>query len=1356
MYKNQAYSLNPLIWGAATFVIGVFFTLLIAQNIQRENSAALNLLAKNQTITLANEIETSIELFQYGLRGGRGHILSKSETGITRAAFHKYMLTRDIDDEFPGARGMGFIRRVPVAQEAEFLAHARADGWPDFTIKQLAPHDKERYVIQYIEPVARNVQAVGLDIGSETSRRTAAEAALRTGDVQITAPITLVQATGKSQQSFLILMPIYRTWATPATEEERMKEAIGWSYAPLITEEVLAKLTIDRTLFNISLTDVTEASQPVHFYSSSSEAIHSDDATLFSQHIVRSIYGRQWQLDLQVTPLFVKQQHLPKPRNTVFWGLLISALSAMLAAALYVYLRSRQQIINQQARLAAIVKTSTDAIIVTDIDDQVLSWNKGAETIFGYTESSARGAKVRELITPPDLRKENEQLIEYLLQGLDVIGFETKRQRQDGVIIDVSLNYSPLRNEKGEIIGFSKTLRDISEQKTAQTKVLELNYNLEQQVIERTQELTTAKDQLIIAADMAELGVWRFDTTTGALDWNDRMFAIYEQPLSLRESGLFYQHWAERLHPDDAQGTQQLLEKTLAGTGSFKTTFRLVLPSKDIRYIQAVAEVEKDSHGKIIRIMGINRDITNQQRIENHLREAKQKADSASAAKSSFLANMSHEIRTPMNAVLGMLQLVQKTQLNSRQQDYITKAESSAKSLLGLLNDILDFSKMESGKLSFDAHPFEFEELMSELSVLLAANHGDKEVEVLFQLDPNVPRQLFADRLRLQQILTNLASNALKFTAQGHVIISVSCLEKNPTQAHLRFAVTDTGIGISEEQQTRIFNGFEQAESSTTRRFGGTGLGLVISKRLVNMMGGELQLTSELGKGSRFWFDIDLAVADPTPYAEFTHESFTKIRVLVVDDNPLVADILQQTLSALGFATTHTNSGSAAIEAVELAHTKGTPFDVVLMDWRMPEVDGLSAAQSISSNKRLSKQPVIIMVTAYEREVLANQSEPPVPYQELLTKPVTPHQLAKSIWQNVTGKPLASTIADFSEQQTTPLQGLRLLVVEDNALNRQIAQELLEAAGAHVELAEGGVEGINKVTTSNPVYDLVIMDIQMPDMDGFEATGRIREHSNFAHLPILAMTANASAADKEACLTAGMNGHVGKPIDMDQLVSQILHLLKREVIPTDNPSAPSDPLTPIDNTQTILKRFGNNQDLFARMLNNFRPEIMRLLDSLALHCDNKDLTDSTAVLHSLKGVASTMGAKLLAQTAAILEAQCKQAQEHELNDIVSGATREKLLQIFESSEPLLLRIAHNKTTIAEPRSTSLSDAQIRQQLKAILPLLEADNMGAIDLIETLCEQAPEQQLIQISTLINALDYVQAIALIQQFLQESNE
>lgn len=350
---------------------------------------------------------------------------------------------------------------------------------------------------------------------------------------------------------------------------------------------------------------------------------------------------------------------------------------------------------------------------------------------------------------------------------------------------------------------------------------------------------------------------------------------------------------------------------------------------------------------------GVNYDVTDQYELEYHLRHAKEQADAASAAKSTFLANMSHEIRTPMNAVLGMLHLVQLTSLNRRQQDYVSKAETAAKSLLNLLNDILDYSKIEAGKLQLDSHPFEPEKLMEELGVVLSGNQGTKDVEVLFDLDPELPDTLLGDGFRLQQVLINLAGNALKFTTAGQIVVSVHGIEAvKDASVRVRVAVSDSGIGISALQLERIFEGFTQAEASTTRRFGGSGLGLVICKRLVAMMGGELQVESEVGVGSRFWFDIEFGIQSAvhkiqTDDIDFDHP----VRLLIADDNPIAGEILLRTVRSLGWHADVVESGIEAVERIGDAARDNQPYDIALMDWRMPGLDGLNAARLIHTMK---------------------------------------------------------------------------------------------------------------------------------------------------------------------------------------------------------------------------------------------------------------------------------------------------------------------------------------------------------------------------------------------------------------------
>ncbi|WP_309676584.1 histidine kinase dimerization/phospho-acceptor domain-containing protein, partial [Pseudomonas sp.] len=376
----------------------------------------------------------------------------------------------------------------------------------------------------------------------------------------------------------------------------------------------------------------------------------------------------------------------------------------------------------------------------------------------------------------------------------------------------VTLVVTSMRDVDGKLSGYLGIAVDITERKAAEK---ELAASLETTQKQRS-ELMAVHDQLVMAAEVAELGVWSWTLADNTLQWNDRMFEFYGQPLTLRNNGLGYEHWYSRVHPDDAVAAAEKLSAAVEGSDVYDTIFRVVRPDGQIRFIQAGAQVERSPSGAALRVTGINRDITSQRELESHLLYAKEQADTASAAKSSFLANMSHEIRTPMNAVLGMLQLVQNTDLNGRQLDYVTKAQTAAKSLLGLLNDILDYSKIEAGKLQLDVHPFELEPLMRDLAVVLAGNQGQKEVEVMFDLDSNLPNDLIGDSLRLQQVLINLAGNALKFTMEGQIVVSVEQLMRTENSLKLRIAVSDTGIGISPEQLQRIFEGFTQAEASTT------------------------------------------------------------------------------------------------------------------------------------------------------------------------------------------------------------------------------------------------------------------------------------------------------------------------------------------------------------------------------------------------------------------------------------------------------------------------------------------------------------------------------------------------------------
>jgi PAS domain S-box-containing protein len=720
-------------------------------------------------------------------------------------------------------------------------------------------------------------------------------------------------------------------------------------------------------------------------------------------------------------------------------------------------------------------------------------------------------------------------------------------------------------------------------------------------------------------------------------------------------------------------------------------------------------------------------DITDRKQTESDLLAAKLQAETANLAKGTFLANMSHEIRTPMNAVLGMLQLVQKTELNARQQDYVSKSQSAAKSLLGLLNDILDFSKMDAGKLQLDRHAFEIEELMRDLAVVLSGIEGNTDVEVIFEIDPQLPPVLWGDRLRLQQIFINLAGNAVKFTQHGQVVIRLTQLARAANKLTLRVEIIDTGIGMSPEQQTRIFDGFTQAEASTTRRFGGTGLGLVISQRLVALMGGNLSVESALGNGSRFWFDITLPVESVSAARMVPTDLPQDLRVLVVEDNALSREILTKTLETMGWTVDAVSDGETGVRKVRHAQTLEAPYDVVLMDWRMPGMDGLDAATTIQQSLPGSKLPIIIMVTAFGRDVLAEAAAlPHPPFIDFLTKPVTSQQLVTAIQRALVGQSLQMRQVPAMSAAIQRLHGVRILLVEDNALNRQIATELLQAEGAHIEVAEGGLKGVSMATARANAYDAIIMDVQMPDLDGLEATRRIRAHAHSFQLPILAMTANASSADRSDCLAAGMNDHVAKPIDIEVVVARVLSLLGPATHGVHAQSTALDvsaAIALLEPQEVILRRLGQKLEVFHMALSGFKAECLRAIAELRIQVEANNLAQAGAAMHALKGVASTLGAVTLAKLAADLEQRAKTEKGIDAGVLFSEQVVAELTDLAHCSEAALVAtMPPNPAKMELPDTNDLAvlpDKQLVAKLLEIQTLLQERNLRAIDMVQEL-------------------------------------
>ena len=798
----------------------------------------------------------------------------------------------------------------------------------------------------------------------------------------------------------------------------------------------------------------------------------------------------------------------------------------------------------------------------------------------------------------------------------------------------------------------------------------------------------------------------------------------------------------------------------------------LVQPLANGRTLRIVERKLPDGH-----IVGFRVDIT-------ELAQATAAAEKASLAKSQFLANMSHEIRTPMNAILGMLTLLQKTALNPRQLDYASKTEGAARSLLGLLNDILDFSKVEAGKMTLDPHPFSFEQVMRDLGVILSANAGAKPLEVLFDIDPALPRQLIGDAMRLQQVLINLGGNAIKFTARGEVVVSARVVQRGVDTVTLRIDVRDTGIGIAPEHQGRIFSGFTQAEASTTRRYGGTGLGVAISQRLVGLMGGTLKLESTPGQGSTFHFTLTLpVVAGYAPVAqppEHAARPAQTLRVLVVDDNPSAREVLQHMTDALGWTADIADSGEAALALLAARQAAGERYDAVFVDWQMPGLDGWDTAARIRANGLPAAAPLVVMVTAHSREKLEARSEADRALLDgFLVKPVTASMLLDAVtdaWQRRDHPHLSAVGHPPAPSGVQRLAGLRLLIAEDNLNNQQVARELLEAEGADVQIANNGLESVEAVAAAHPPFDVVLMDLQMPVMDGFTATARIRQDLGQTSLQIVAMTANAMTSDREACLAAGMNDHVGKPFDLDRLVAMLLRVSGRA-----SSSAPAAPqvaariaaplaaaapppeelltaaLTAGVDLVAALQRLGGKQAIYTRMLRNALPEFEALPARLAEQLASGALQDAGRTLHTFKGVAATLGvAGLAAQAGAAEKALTEGTTDAVLQGTQAVAALQSALPALHglSAELTRLLAAEVPTPPAGAASRRLDPAPLHAALAELAGLLDSFDMRATELVGKLRGHAgPElgPQLQALDDAIGALDFERAGPLCQQLL-----
>ena len=1126
--------------------VGYFLT---RENYRSEANHRFELMAER----LSDDVVRRMNEVVYGLNGARG-VFAASQA-VERAEFRAYVESRNLETEFPGALGFGFIERIKRTDLADFIARERSDNAPDFAVRTTGTAP-DLYVVKFLDPLERNRPGWGFDITSDPPRLEAALRAIRTGEPALSSRVTLAQDELK-RAAFLYLVPVFRHGAHPTTAAEREAALVGLVYAPLVITEVLANVkSAQGELLDVEIFEGDGASRGRPIFDTDPRTVAANDARKFQKISAVTIGGRPWTLEIRSTKQFEAATESRVPFLTAVAGAIVSVLVigvvlAMGASRSRAWELAREMTANlrrseaEARRLAMVASRTSNAVVITNAAGQIEWVNEGFARITGYTLAEVSGKKPGAFLQGPLTDPAAVTTMREALAKQSEFDVELVNYAKDGRTYWVDVEVRPLLRDDGTLTGYMAIESDITARKQAELLV----QASEQRLLALTAQAPGVVFQFEVAAD---------GTRSFAFVSEGYRLVFGRDPAEpLRRPGVLF----AAVHRDDRLVVRKELEAAIAGTTPWAQVFRITTPQGTTQWLNARSTVSVRPDGTKV-WYGMLADISEEKlaRVAAEESNAKlaeaiamaqhaaERADEANRAKSQFLATMSHEIRTPMNGVIGMTSLLLDTTLTPQQREFTEIVRSSGETLLSLINDILDFSKIESGKMDLEREPFTLHECVESTLDLFAAKAAQKGIDLLYEIADGVPGEIVGDITRVRQILVNLVGNALKFTEHGEVELSVRVSKGDSHPPELRFAVRDTGIGIPPEALSRLFTSFTQVDASTTRRYGGTGLGLAISRRLAEIMGGHLGVESVPGKGSTFYFTIraEWVQSTPKPFVAAARPQLRGKKVLIVENNEASRRILSALFDRWGMQATLEESGAAALARLRA----GEVFDFALLDMKMPEMDGVMLARAIRLLRSAREMPLYLL-SSIDRTIIADEEKF---FTAVLTKPVKPSQLFDLITKTFASKaPFPDTAAKPGGSFASEVRGERVLLAEDNPVNQKVALHMLARLGYRADTAASGVEVITALHRQD--YDVILMDVQMPEMDGLEATRQLRANADlYRPRPwIIALTADALQGDRERCLDAGMDDYLPKPIKASDLAAALIRARRARTSGTGGP-----------------------------------------------------------------------------------------------------------------------------------------------------------------------------------------------------------